>query len=95
MFAVEFQDFPNSRLFFFWLSGDPATFTGGPIIDNPPCACTPSREYDFSSNPNFRLVETGNVTQAADPTPEPTTGVLFAGALVAAFGLRRRIARRA
>jgi hypothetical protein len=95
MFAIEFQDFPNNRLFFFWVGGDPDTFTGGPIIDNPPCACTPSREYDFASSPGFRLVESGNVTLAAAQAPEPATGVLFASALVAMFQLRRRIARRA
>ncbi|MDR3701601.1 MAG: PEP-CTERM sorting domain-containing protein [Candidatus Sulfopaludibacter sp.] len=86
-FSFEFQS--TNHIFFFFVNGDPSTFTGGAIEDNPPCACTPSREYDFTSGFNFRLVSEGTVTEVAS-TPEPGSWVLLASALVAVLTLRRR-----
>jgi hypothetical protein len=89
-FAVEFQDVPyNNHVFFFWLPGDPSTFTGGSIIDNPSCQCTSSLEWDFDSY-NFRLVSEGTVSLA--PEPGTALGVVGAGVILALCRRKRRSA---
>ncbi|MFN7933869.1 MAG: hypothetical protein U0R19_11100 [Bryobacteraceae bacterium] len=78
---------PTGGLMFFWLSGTPQTFSGGPILAlGLSCnACTTAREYNASFE--ARLI-TGGLAEPA-PAPEPATGAI-AGVAMGAYWLVRR-----
>jgi hypothetical protein len=94
-FSVLFRTPTYSHLFFFWLSGTPANFNGGPIHRlGPSCGvgqCTPSREIN-TSNGSYREVVSGTV----EAVPEPAGLAIGALAIMglSASKLRRSHHRR-